>query len=202
MKLSKTLFLAVTVLTGTSAFASLPDASQAWLDKNSKTITKLYVAGGTASIDDATVTAAAAAESPVKVESFTGTIKITKKDGTVVTVVSDGKTAPPALTDGDQVTVVSGDAKLSVGGTTATLKAGDTVGVSGRSMNVVTGNVPFTNSKGTTIAKPGDIVTVPAPASVPSNTAGKDPFGNDLTKTDTKGSNEQEQQNSASPSAP
>jgi putative cell wall-binding protein len=41
--------------------ASLPDASKAWLDKNSKTITKLYVAGGTASVDDATVTAAVTA---------------------------------------------------------------------------------------------------------------------------------------------
>jgi putative cell wall-binding protein len=41
--------------------ASLPDASKAWLDKNSKTITKLYVAGGTSSIDDATVVGATTA---------------------------------------------------------------------------------------------------------------------------------------------
>jgi len=38
--------------------ASLPAESQAWLDKNSKTISKLYVSGGTSAIDDATVTAA------------------------------------------------------------------------------------------------------------------------------------------------
>jgi putative cell wall-binding protein len=38
--------------------ASLPAESQAFLDKHSNTITKLYVSGGTAAIDDATVAAA------------------------------------------------------------------------------------------------------------------------------------------------
>jgi len=41
--------------------SSLPAETQAWLDAHSNTIAKLYVSGGTAAIDDATVAAAVAA---------------------------------------------------------------------------------------------------------------------------------------------
>lgn len=40
------------------AAVSLPAESQAFLDKYSSRITKLYVSGGTSAVDDATVTAA------------------------------------------------------------------------------------------------------------------------------------------------
>lgn len=45
--------------------ASLPTESRDFLDKHSRTISKLYVAGGTAAIDDATVAAAEAAAETV-----------------------------------------------------------------------------------------------------------------------------------------
>lgn len=47
----------ILALLSSSASASLPAESQAFLDKYSSKITKLYVSGGTAAVDDATVTA-------------------------------------------------------------------------------------------------------------------------------------------------
>ena len=56
--------LLTVLLFSTFVFASLPAESQKWLDQNSKTITKLYISGGTQVVDDATVTAQPVAAKP------------------------------------------------------------------------------------------------------------------------------------------
>jgi len=83
--------------------ASLPAESQAFLDKYSSRITKLWVAGGTSAIDDATVTAATAAAQNTANDNATNTTVTSLPElvsATIVktTGVSEATTASPAGT--------------------------------------------------------------------------------------------------------